>query len=232
MLLQPRLPAIPRPKRPADPEKIKFFQGPKAILTILAQVRAKQSERDVADAKTQTSGVANRYAAALFDLALETSALDSVESDLTKLESLFASSDDLMRLVRSPVFQAGEQVRAMDAVLQKAGIAGMAANLAKLAAKNRRLFALPEMIIAFRSTLAAHRGEVTADIVSAETLSDAHLSSLKKTLNGVTGKDVQINQSVDPELLGGMVVKIGSRMIDTSLKTKLNSLRIAMKEAG
>jgi len=198
----------------------------------MAHIRAEQSERHVANKTTQTSGVANRYAAALFDLALETEALDAVESDLATLEALFAASADFARLVRSPVFQASEQINALDAVFQKAGIAGIVANFAKLTAKNRRLFALPEMIVSFRSLLAAHRGEVTADVVSAETLGDAHLSSLKEALKGVTGKDVMINQSVDPSLLGGMIVKIGSRMIDTSLKTKLNSLRIAMKEAG
>ena len=184
------------------------------------------------DSKTRTSGVANRYAAALFDLAHESNELTSVETDLTLLESLLASSDDLLRLVRSPVFQSGQQINALEAVFQKAGISGIVANFAKLTAKNRRLFALPDMIIAFRSLLAAHRGEMTADIVTAESLSDSHLSSLKEALKSATGKDVMINQSVDPSLLGGMVVKIGSRMIDTSLKTKLNSLHIAMKEAG
>ena len=186
----------------------------------------------MADARTQTSGVANRYAVALFELAHESNALEAVEADLTAVEALFTESDDLRRLVRSPVFRADEQIGALDAVFSKVGLSGIVANFAKLTAKNRRLFALPDMITAFRSLLAAHRGEVTADIVSAETLSDTHLSALKDALKSVTGKDVMINQSVDPSLLGGMVVKIGSRMIDTSLKTKLNSLRIAMKEAG
>ena len=232
MLLQPRLLTILWSKRSSVPEKIKFFQGPKAYLTILAHFRAEQSEQDVANAQTQTSGVANRYAGALFELARESNALDSVEKDLKTMGSLLESSEDLMRLVRSPVFQTGQQLGALDAVFNKAGITGVAANFAKLTAKNRRLFALPDMITAFQSLLAAHRGEATADIVTAESLSDTHLASLKEALKSVTGKDVMINQSVDPSLLGGMVVKIGSRMIDTSLKTKLNSLRVTMKEAG
>lgn len=232
MLWQPRLPALHWPNGSFVPEKIKFFQGPKAYPTTGAQIRAKQSERNVADTKDYTSGVSTRYAAALFELALESGTLDAVDADLTAVESLLAMSDDLTRVVRSPVFQADQQIAALEAVFNKAGITGTVANFAKLTAKNRRLFALPDMIRAFRVLLAAHRGEVTADVVSATALNDDHVASLKDSLKGVTGKDVQINQSVDPSLLGGLVVKIGSRMIDTSLKTKLNSLRVAMKEAG
>ncbi|MEM8812715.1 MAG: F0F1 ATP synthase subunit delta [Pseudomonadota bacterium] len=186
----------------------------------------------MADAQSQTSGVANRYAAALFELALEAGTLDSVEADLTSVEALISSSPDFARLVRSPVFGADDQIAAISAVFEKAGIGGSVANFAKLTARNRRLFALPDMVRAFRALLAAHRGEATADVVSAESLSDTHVTALKDALKDVTGKDVQLNQSVDPTLLGGLVVRLGSRMIDTSLKTKLNALRIAMKEAG
>ena len=190
------------------------------------------SESNVADAQAHTSGVANRYAAALFELAQESGSLDAVEKDVLSLETVMASSEDLTRLVRSPVYQADEQIRALDAVLGRLEIKSVLANFVKLTASNRRLFALSDMLRAFKAQLAAHRGEATADVVSAEPLGENHLSSLKEALKAATGKDVQINQSVDPSLLGGLIVKLGSRMIDTSLKTKLTSLRIAMKEAG
>lgn len=186
----------------------------------------------MAEAQAHTSGVANRYAVALFELARENDTLGDVERDLGMLDDMLKSSDDLTRLVRSPVFQREDQIRALDAVFAKAGITGTVANFAKLTARNRRLFALPDMIRAFRALLAAHRGEATADVISAEPLAEAHLAALKEALKEATGKDVQVNRSVDPSLLGGLVVKLGSRMIDTSLKTKLNSLRIAMKEVG
>ena len=180
---------------------------------------------------TIVSGVAQRYAGALFELALEANALDAVASDLEAFGRLVEESADLARLVRSPVFAADAQVRAVSAVLARAGISGLAANLIKIAAQNRRLFVVPDMIKAYRALLAAHRGEATADVVSAAPLSDAQVSALKDALRGVTGgKDVKLVSSVDPSLIGGLIVKVGSRMIDTSLKTKLTSLKVALKE--
>lgn len=186
----------------------------------------------MADPQSYTSGVANRYASALFDLARETDALDQVAASLDDFDRMLDDSADLRRLVRSPVIGSDRQVRALDAVFAKAGASGIVPNFVKLAARNRRLFALRDMIRSYRALLATHRGEATADVVSAEPLSDAHLASLKQALESATGKDVRINRSVDPSLLGGMTVKLGSRMIDTSLKTKLNSMRTAMKEVG
>lgn len=155
-----------------------------------------------------------------------------VEKALEAFDKLLQDSADLRRLVESPVFSADEQLKALTAVLDKAGVTGLAANFLKLAAKNRRLFAVPGMIAAFRAGLARRRGEVPADVVSAAPLSEAQLSALAEALNASTGKKVVISPKVDPSLIGGLVVKVGSRMIDTSLKTKLNSLKFAMKEVG
>lgn len=178
------------------------------------------------------SGVASRYATALLELAEDQKAVDAVEKDLDSFEKLLGESADLRRLVQSPVFSADEQLKALSAILEKAGLKGLAANFLKLAAKNRRLFAVPGMISAFRAALAARRGETTAEVTSAAPLSDDQVEALKKALHESTGKTVKISAKVDPELIGGLIVKVGSRMIDTSLKTKLNSLKFAMKEVG
>ncbi len=178
------------------------------------------------------SGVAARYATALLDLAEEQGATAGVEKDLDAFGALLNENGDLARLVRSPVFSADEQLRALTAVLDGIGITGLSANFLKLAAKNRRLFVVPDMIRAFRAELAVRRGEVTAEVTSAAPLGDAQVAALKEALKASTGKTVNISAKVDPSLIGGLVVKLGSRMIDTSLKTKLNSLKFAMKEVG
>jgi F-type H+-transporting ATPase subunit delta len=177
------------------------------------------------------AGVAGRYATALFELALEDKILDQVRADLDRFDALVAGSDDLRRLVRSPVFTADEQVKALTPILDKAGIGGIAGKFIKLVASNRRLFALPQIIRAFRALVAKHKGEVAASVTVAEPLSDTHLKSLKDALNAVTGKDVDLQVNVDPAIIGGLVVKLGSRMVDSSLRTKLNSIKTAMKEA-
>ncbi len=176
--------------------------------------------------------MAGRYATALFELARDEKAVDAVKADLDALDALIAESPDLLRLVRSPVFGADEQGRALAAVLDKAGIKGLAANFLKLVAENRRLFAVQDMIRGFRTLVAKHKGEVTAEVVVAEKLSDSHLDALKAALKSVTGgKAVDLNIKVDPAIIGGMTVKLGSRMVDSSLRTKLNSIKHAMKEA-
>ncbi|WP_029074955.1 F0F1 ATP synthase subunit delta [Kaistia adipata] len=186
----------------------------------------------MAEDNTLVSGVAERYATALFDLALESGAIDAVDADLSRFLALLNDSDDLVRLVRSPVFAAEDQLRAVSAILAKAGIGGLVGNFIKVAANNRRLFAVPGMIAGFRQLLAKHRGEVTAEVTSAEALSDAQVAALKEALKAQIGKDVTLSSNVDPALIGGLVVKVGSRMIDTSVRSKLNSLKIAMKEVG
>lgn len=186
----------------------------------------------MSEATSVVSGVAERYATALFELAEEGGQLDAVAKDADRFDALIAGSPDLVRLVRSPVFTPDDQVRAVTAVLDRAGIGGLVANFVKLAARNRRLFAVPDMFKAYRAQLAAHRGEASADVVSAEPLSASQLADLKAALADVTGKDVRVNAKVDASLIGGLIVKVGSRMIDTSLKTKLNALKIALKEVG
>jgi F-type H+-transporting ATPase subunit delta len=173
-----------------------------------------------------------RYATALFELARDEKAVDAVKADLDRFDAIVASSPDLQRLVRSPVFGAEEQVRALSAVLDKAELTGLAANFLKLVASNRRLFAVGGMIRGFRALYARYKGEVTAEVTVAETMSEKHLATLTDALKSVTGKDVQVDMKVDPAIIGGLIVKIASRMVDASLKTKLNSIRHAMKEVG
>ena len=176
--------------------------------------------------------MAGRYATALFELALESNVIDAVKGDLDRCDGLIGKSPDLLRLVRSPVFTAEEQTRALAAVLDQAGIGGLAANFLKLVAANRRLFAVRDMIKAFRMLVARHKGEVTAEVTVADHLSPERLADIKAALNAVTGKDVQIDVRVDPAIIGGLVVKLGSRMVDSSLRTRLNALKHAMKEVG
>jgi len=175
--------------------------------------------------------MAGRYATALFELALESNAVDQVQAELNGFEALVASSPDLARLVRSPAFSAEEQARALGAVLDKAGLKGIAANFLKVVAGNRRLFAVHDMIRGFKALVAKHKGEVTAQVTVAEALNDARMNDIRNALRQVTGKDVQIDVTVDPSIIGGLKVKLGSRMVDASLRTKLNSIKFAMKEA-
>lgn len=178
------------------------------------------------------SGVSGRYATALFELARDEKSVDAVKADLDKFNAMLAESADLKRLVRSPVFGADMQQRALAAVLDKAGITGAAANVLKVLTANRRLFAVADVIRAFNALVAKFKGEVMADVTVAEALSDKNLDALKDAVKSVAGKDVMLNVKIDPAIIGGVVVKLGSRMIDSSLRTKLNSIKHAMKEAG
>jgi F-type H+-transporting ATPase subunit delta len=176
--------------------------------------------------------MAGRYATALFELARETGAVDAVLADLKRFDALLDESADLTRLVRSPVFTADLQCKGLAAVLEKAQIGGLAAQFLKVVTSNRRLFAVRNIVKAYAALVARHKGEVTAQVTVAEPLSDAHRDEIRNTLNAVTGKDVRVDVRVDPSIIGGLVVKLGSRMVDTSLRTKLNALKHAMKEVG
>jgi F-type H+-transporting ATPase subunit delta len=192
-----------------------------------------QDARDAVAGEDKTvSGMAGRYASALFDLATEAGQVDQVQADLARFKALLDGSDDLQRLVKSPVFSADDQAKAIAAVLAKAGIAGLAGNLVKVVASNRRLFAVEGIIRGFNALVAKARGEITAEVTVAEALSAAHSKTLSAALKDVLGKEPRIEVKVDPAILGGLIVKVGSRMIDTSLRTKLNSIRTAMKEVG
>jgi F-type H+-transporting ATPase subunit delta len=197
----------------------------------LASLTAKRA-KSVAAEDPSVSGVSGRYATALFELARDERALEAVAADLDKFDALLNESADLRRLVRSPVFSADAQLKALGAVIERAGIAGISANFLKVLTANRRLFAVSDVIRAFRALVARFKGEAAADVTVAEALSDKNLDALKSALKSVTGKAVTLNVKVDPAIIGGLVVKLGSRMIDSSLRTKLNSIKHAMKEAG
>jgi F-type H+-transporting ATPase subunit delta len=176
--------------------------------------------------------MAGRYATALFQLALEGNAVDAVRTDLDRFGALLDESPELARVVRSPVFTAEVQVRALRAVLDRAGLAGLAAQFLLLVASNRRLFAVREMIRDYRELVARHKGEVTAQVTLAQPAREHHLAAIKEALAAVTQQDVQVNVTFDPSLIGGLIVKLGSRMVDTSLRTKLQMIKHAMKEAS
>lgn len=179
------------------------------------------------------SGVAGRYARALFELALDAKSVDAVKADIEKFAAMIAESADLKRLVRSPVFGAEERSRALAAVLAKAEIGGLASNFLMFVTANRRLFSIGEMIRDFRKLVARWKGEVTAEVTAAEQLSDSHLDAIKGALKSITGeKSVDLHVKIDPAIIGGLTVKLGSRMVDSSLRTKLNAIKHAMKEAG
>jgi len=186
----------------------------------------------MAGQKPIVSGVAGRYATALFDLALEQRSVDAVKADLDRFAAMVEENPELERLVKSPVFTAADQAKALAAVLSNAGIGGLAANFLLLVASNRRLFTVGQILKAFRLLVAQHKGEVTAEVTVAEKLDDKHLGALKSALKNVTGKDVDLDVKIDPSIIGGLIVKLGSRMVDTSLKTKLNAIKHAMKETG
>jgi F-type H+-transporting ATPase subunit delta len=179
-----------------------------------------------------TAGMAGRYASALFELANEQNRLDEVDADLGKFQALLDQSSDLKRLVKSPAFAAQEQQRALGAVMDWASIGATTGNFLKVVARNRRLFAAEDMIDTFRGLLARHRGEVAAEVQSAVALTDQQLAALKAKLKSTFGKDVRLDAKVDPSLLGGLVVKIGSRMFDSSLRTKLGNLKVVLKGNG
>lgn len=176
--------------------------------------------------------IARPYATALFELAQSEGSVGAVEDGLVAISELISESPDFARFLRSPVINAGDKARAVDVILGRAGSIPMVANLVKVVARNGRLFALREIIRNFRSQAAASRGETTADVTSAAPLSQSQLAALAEALKARLGKSVALNTSVDPSLIGGLVVKVGSRMIDSSLKTKLTAMKIAMKEVS
>lgn len=183
----------------------------------------------VAGEDRSVSGLAGRYVAALFELADEQKALDQVAGDLTALKALIDESADLQRLMRSPLYGRDQQVKAMDAVLAKAGVSALTRKFVLVVAQNRRLFSLPGMIDGFLAELARRRGEVTAHVTVARPLSDAQRAHLEETLKGSVGGKVRIETKIDESLIGGLIVQVGSRMVDGSLKTKLQKLQNAMK---
>ena len=178
------------------------------------------------------SGVADRYAGALFELCTTAAKIKATEKDLNALNKSLSDSEDLTRLIKSPVFSTEDQVRAIDALLAKSKISDVTANFIRVVAKNRRLFVLPAIIESFSRMAADSRGEIAGDVTSAVKLTAAQRTELKAALKAKVGKDVALNEIVDPSVLGGLIVKVGSQMIDTSIRTKLSSLKMMMKEVG
>lgn len=179
-----------------------------------------------------TSGVAHRYASALYDLAKERGEVEAVEQNVRTMRAVIDASTDLAGLFASPIVAADDQVRALTAVMERVGVTGLAANLVRLAAKNRRAFVVPDMLKAFAQLAARDRGETIAVVTSAEPLSERQTDALKEALSAKAGGTVTLETHVDPSLIGGLVVRLGSQMIDTSVRTRLSGLRLAMKEAA
>lgn len=175
------------------------------------------------------SGVEGRYANALFELATEQKSIDKTGSELVTFQAALDASPELKRLARSPLYSAANQIAAIEAIGARAGIGGTTLNFLKLVAKNRRLAAISGIIATYGTLLATARGEVQAEVTAAEKLSDKHIKDIKAALKASMGRDVQLSTRVDSSILGGLIVKVGSRMLDNSLRTKLQNLKIAMK---
>ena len=175
------------------------------------------------------AGLADRYATAMFELAVERGELETIERDLDAIRTLVRGNEELRRVVRSVTLSRAEQGKALDAVLERLGSSRYVRNFVALLARNRRVFLLDGMIAAFQAKLAAHRGEVSAEVTSAVPLKPDHLTSVKDALRTIVGRDVTLETRVDPALIGGLTVRVGSRMLDNSIRTKLQNLELAMK---
>lgn len=191
---------------------------------------------DTTNFSGNVSGLSGRYATALYELAESGGALDQIADDVRLIAGMIDGSDDFKRMIRSPVISRTDQSRAILAILDKAEVSAITRNFVGVAAANRRLFALTDIIADYLAILAGKRGEVTAEVISAQALSDAQQAELSKVLNEAIGEaggnKVTVNSTVDPGLLGGLVVKLGSRMVDSSLRTKLQHLQLVMRGAG
>ena len=195
--------------------------------------RANDNERvDVSEPASISSGIAARYATALFELSSEADALDALEADLDTLGAALRDSDDFSALIHSPIHSRAEQGGAIAAIGEAAGLSQTTRFALALMASKRRLFVLPAMVSALRALIAEAKGEVTANVSAAAALSDDQESTLAATLKARFGKEVKINMAVDESLIGGLVVRVGSKMIDTSIKAKLANLQNSMKEVG
>jgi F-type H+-transporting ATPase subunit delta len=186
----------------------------------------------VANSGSLTSGVAARYATAVFELAREGGSIEKVEADLGAIEAALAESPDLREMISSPVFSRQDTVNAVRAIADRMGLGIEATNTLALMASNRRLFILPAVIARVKAMIAADRGEVSAEVSAAKPLTEAQAADLREKLSASVGKDVELKVTVDESLIGGLVVRIGSRMIDTSIRSKLAKLQNVMKEVG
>ncbi len=193
---------------------------------------AQTGRTTVANTASISATIAGRYAQAVFDLAKEEGAIDALSDQLGALADALADSADLRDLIDSPVYTRAQQETAIAALADRMGLSVTLKNTLALMAQNRRLFTLPALIDALRNMIAAERGEVTAEVTAAQALSDEQQKRLAATLAEKSGKTVKLNTRVDESLIGGMIVKLGSQMIDTSIRSRLASLQNAMKEVG
>jgi F-type H+-transporting ATPase subunit delta len=202
-------------------------------LSLPARFRDQDIERvDVSEPASISTGIAARYAAAVFDLAREDNALAALEADVDSLEAALSGSVDFQTLIGSPVIPRWDQERSIAAIGAKMGLSGLLGNTLALMAQRRRLFVLPQFLADLRARIAAEKGEVTAEVTSAAPLTAEQSAKLVATLTGSIGKTVKLKTAVDESLIGGLVVKMGSTMIDTSVRAKLAALQNAMKEVG
>jgi len=186
----------------------------------------------VSESASISSGIAQRYATAVFDLAREEKALKTLEADVEALETALADSAELRRMITSPLLAREEQARATAAIADKMGLSQTMSGALGLMARNRRLFAVPALLAILRRMIAEEKGEVSAEVTSATVLTKAQADALASTLNERFGKKVKLNVSVDESLIGGLIVKVGSKMVDTSIRSKLAALQNSMKEVG
>lgn len=177
-----------------------------------------------------STGIAQRYATAVFELAKEEGAIAAVEKDLDALDAALAESSDFAAMIQSPIYSRDEQTRAMTALTGKMNLSAQMAGALGVMAEKRRLFVLPQLVAELRSAIAEDKGEVTAEVTAAKAMTKAQQDKLAKALKASIGKDVNINLAVDENLIGGLVVKVGSKMIDSSIRSRLNALQNSMKE--
>lgn len=187
---------------------------------------------DVSEPASISLGIAGRYAQALFELAKDAKGLSALEADAQALGAALAASPELREMIASPVVAREDQAKAMAAIAVKMGLSELMTNTIALMAAKRRLFVLPQLVADLKARIAIEKGEVTAEVTAATALSPEQAAQLAATLKAKVGKDVKLNTTVDETLIGGLIVKLGSTMIDTSIKAKLASLQNAMKEVG
>ena len=179
-----------------------------------------------------STGIAQRYATAVFDIAKEGKAIEALESDVAALEAAMTDSADLRTLLTSPLYSREEQSAAIAAIAKKMKLSDTTSNVLALLASKRRLFVMPQLLAVLQDMLAEERGEVTAEVTTAKKLTKAQADKLAKTLKAQVGKSITIKETVDESIIGGLIVKVGSKMIDTSIASKLNALQNTMKEVG
>ena len=222
----------PNPSATRNPNLRAAFVVRPVRAVLVAAEGPKRGRVDVSEPVSISSGIAGRYATAMFDLAKEEGALAALETDIDALDAALDQSADFAAVIASPILTRDVQGKAVSAVAAAMGLNVITQNSLALMASKRRLFVLPQLVAALRDLIAAEKGEMTAEVTAATALSEAQVAALSKALSAAVGKDVKLKLAVDEALIGGLVVKVGSQMIDTSIRAKLNTLQNTMKEVG